>query len=283
MSLLSSLTQTGLVNFSLNAISFLISVPLKTEKLYDFTGTSAFIVSVVFAITKITPDFSWNSILNVHPRQLLVSVMTVTWATRLLVYLVLKVNLFGDRRFENVKNNPKKFAFFYTFQVVWVFLTSLPVYYVILKPSPIQSDLFTVWTDAVGFGMWAFGFFYECIADAQKMRWQISKQEKRFSEVLEVGLFKYSRYPQYFGEILLWSGMYVICGGTYPWNSYERYLLSISPIFVSWLIIKVSGVRFQDSEGNKRYKNNPRWKEYVSSTSLLVPWFPLRKSQLKQN
>ncbi|KAJ3127960.1 hypothetical protein HK098_005473 [Nowakowskiella sp. JEL0407] len=279
---LTPLTQTFLLNFGLNAASFLISAPLQTEKLYDFTGTTTFIATALFSLSRITGGFSVASLMKAHPRQLLVSAMAITWASRLFGHLVVRVNLFGDRRFDKVKTEPQTFAFYYAFQVLWVYITSLPVYYVLLKPPLVQRKLFSVPTDAIGLSIWAFGFAYETIADAQKLYWQMTMKDKRFSEFMESGLFKYSRYPQYFGEMCVWTGMYVLCSGIYPWNSYQRYMLAASPIFVTWLLLRVSGVRIQEKQGAERYKDNKRWQEYVSSTSLLVPWFPLRKPPVKK-
>ncbi|KAJ1565209.1 hypothetical protein HK096_004014 [Nowakowskiella sp. JEL0078] len=259
---MSTLVKIALLDLGINLVSFAISAPLQTERLYDFTGTGTFLVTVVYSLLPELGSLSLNAFSLIHPRKILVSTLTLTWATRLLLHIVSKVNYFGDRRFDKIK------------KVVWVFVTAFPIFKLNISPPEPHPELFSLWSDYAGLSLWAIGFFFETVADFQKFSWQVSLGEKRFKTVMDKGLFKYSRYPQYFGEITLWCGMYLICSGAYPLNSVTRYAMAISPIFVPWLLIRVSGIRLQENQGNERYKDIPRWQEYKSTTNLLFPWFP---------
>ena len=76
------------------------------------------------------------------------------------------------------------------------------------------------------------------------------------------GLWKYSRHPNYFGEILIWWGLFLISAAFGRW-----YIAVISPLTITWLLIRVSGVPMLE----EKYKNNPAYQEYIQTTNALVP------------
>jgi steroid 5-alpha reductase family enzyme len=118
--------------------------------------------------------------------------------------------------------------------------------------------------DAVGIAIWATGFFFEVAGDYQLSRF-IKYEKKSKSDIMTKGLWRYSRHPNYFGEALLWWGIFLIVLSTpYGWAAI------FSPIIIDYLLLKVSGVPLLE----KRYKDNEKYQRYAQKTNKFVPWFP---------
>jgi steroid 5-alpha reductase family enzyme len=151
-------------------------------------------------------------------------------------------------------------------QFIWIFLTAFPVFVVIGNPSLTQSAIY--WPDYLGLSIWIFGFVFECVADYQK---QVFKT-KYPADFMSTGLYAYCRYPNYFGEVVLWIGVFVIAqsGFVESW----QWVTIISPLFVFCLIFFVSGVALSEKNSEARYGTKDEFKIYKARTSLFVPWFP---------
>jgi steroid 5-alpha reductase family enzyme len=168
------------------------------------------------------PIPSFPKITDFHPRQLLMTALTVLWATRLgtdtekheadigsfLFYRVVKSG--GDSRFDKLKKKvyltsvdetnyqPKRFFWFWVGQATWVSLVALPVFAVNAIPARLHPAL--NWKDYLGAGVWITGFLTEVIADRQKTQWRQEKNEGKHSEDwISRGLWGWSRHPNYFG------------------------------------------------------------------------------------
>lgn len=137
--------------------------------------------------------------------------------------------------------------------VLWV--VSLPIQLAQTSPLP---DRFTVW-DAVGELVWAVGFLFEAIADSQLRRF---REDPERGGVLETGLWRFSRHPNYFGEVLVWWGIWLVALSV-PWG----WATIVSPLLITWLLRYVSGVPLAE----ERLRGRPGWEEYVASTNPLVP------------
>ena len=85
---------------------------------------------------------------------------------------------------------------------------------------------------------------------------------------ITTGLWAYSRHPNYFGEILLWLGIAIIA---FPTLVGWQYAALISPIFVTFLLVKVSGVKLLEESGQKRWGADPAYQKYIATTSVLLP------------
>ena len=91
-------------------------------------------------------------------------------------------------------------------------------------------------------------------------------KHKKDDEVLDTGLWKYSRHPNYFGDALLWWGY-----GCIAFAATEWWMIWLSPLFMTILLLQVSGVRLLEKDiANRR----PKYKEYIQKTSTFIPWFP---------
>lgn len=113
--------------------------------------------------------------------------------------------------------------------------------------------------------VWSVGFFFEAVGDAQLARFKKDPANK--GKILDRGLWKYTRHPNYFGESLMWWGIFLVAlevpGG---------WATAVSPVLITFLLAKISGVPMLE----KRYAGNAAFQDYASRTSAFVPWFPKR-------
>ena len=118
---------------------------------------------------------------------------------------------------------------------------------------------------AIGMLLWVVGFAIEVIADQQKTKFR--KNPDNAEKFITTGLWAYSRHPNYFGEIVLWLGIGIIALPTLVgW----QYMTLISPIFVIFLLVKISGVRLLEEGGQKRWGADPAYQQYIATTSTLI-------------
>ena len=153
----------------------------------------------------------------------------------------------------------------WTLQGLWVFLTLAMA--LAALTSNYKADLnYYAW---LGFGIWAFGFALEVIADHQKTKFRRDPNKK--AEFITHGLWSWSRHPNYFGEMLLWCGVAVVSA---PVLIGWQWVGLISPIFVVLLLLKVSGVELLEARGRKKWGQNPAYLRYLEQTSKLIPLPP---------
>ena len=146
---------------------------------------------------------------------------------------------------------------------LWVLLTLLPT--LLLNSKKEDKELCT--RDYVGWGLWLAGMLIECLADYQKFtfRSNLANNDKWISH----GLWSTVRHPNYLGEILLWSGLFVSASTTLSGCE----LLSVaSPLFVAYLLTKVSGIPILERQNMKKWKDNPQFLAYVQRTTRLIPY-----------
>lgn len=114
-----------------------------------------------------------------------------------------------------------------------------------------------------GLLMWATGFYFETVADAQLDSFIKNPENK--GKIMQSGLWKYSRHPNYFGESLMWFGLWVAAISFTPW----ALLCVVSPLLITFLLLKVSGVPLLE----KRWEGRADFEEYKKKTSVFIPWF----------
>ncbi|KAL2912362.1 hypothetical protein HK105_208136 [Polyrhizophydium stewartii] len=286
-SLLAGIASPALLAFGMNAVMFAVSAPLQTEHFFDLTGSSSFVACSALALWRAagsptTAAALMASASRLHPRQLMLSAAVSTWAVRLGTFLVYRVNaLGGDRRFDKLKTNPARFAVVWAIQAVWTTMTAFPVFAALSIPASEQQPLGLL--DAVGAACWAVGFTFEALADYQKLKWQLKMGDERFKSVNREGVWSLCRYPNYFGEILLWSGVAVSAtaavGLRAPNGIYVAGLMALSPLFVATLLLRVSGIPLQEHMAKKRFAGNKDYEDYVATTNVLFPWFPRKAAR----
>jgi steroid 5-alpha reductase family enzyme len=155
-----------------------------------------------------------------------------------------------------------KLGRFWFLQASWAWISLFPVtvYHGLKKPMSLGP-----WS-YVSLGLFFVGFVIESVADYQKLEHKLSEQKGFMRD----GVWKYSRHPNYFGEILIWWSLW---GATLPTTLSHPWAI-ISPIFVTFLLLKVSGIPLAEQNSKMKYGDDSAYKHYVNSTNIVVPWFP---------
>ena len=239
---------------------FIPSYIFETEHYFDLTGSLTY-VSVTLLAILFTVDISL--------RDILLALFVWIWAFRLGSFLFIRVKKAGsDGRFDLMKKDFWWFLMTWTIQGLWVFLTLAMALAAITSESKMAIDIFAI----IGTLIWIFGFSIEVIADQQKTNFKDDPANK--DSFITVGLWSWSRHPNYFGEMVLWIGIAVIA---FPILIGWQLVALISPIFVIFLLTRISGITMLESRGYKKWKDDPAYIDYLERTSVLVP-FPPKKN-----
>ena len=200
-------------------------------------------------------------------RKLLVLILVSIWGLRLAIYLAIRNNGKGeDFRYQEFRRNygPKRywwFSFFQTFllQAVLIMIISLPL--LGINTSASSGSLNSL--DYLGIVVWVVGFVFEAGGDYQLMRFKKNPTNK--GKVLDIGFWKYTRHPNYFGDSAVWwsYAIFSIASGGY-WQI-------IGSIIMTLLILKVSGVSLLEKSLKDK---KPLYIDYIKKTSSFLPWFP---------
>ncbi len=245
-----------------NWLAFLPAAAAKSDKFYDTTGAITYLTVTVFACWA---AYSTHGTLDT--RSLVVAGMIAIWCIRLGSFLFRRIHAMGgtDSRFEKIKVNPARFLVAWTLQGLWVIFTASAALVAITASERAPIDLF-FW---VGAAVWVFGFAWEIIADNQKSAFKADPANK--GKFIDVGLWKWSRHPNYFGEITLWTGILIMA---IPVLTGWSWLVVISPLFVTLLLTKVSGINLQNRQAKERWGDDPAYQEYRKNTPALIPMPP---------
>ena len=243
----------------------------------DFAGGTNFVVLAI-----ITLAFSGHH----HARQIVDSVFIMLWGARLSGFLLFRIIKTGkDDRFDDKRDKFFPFLGFWVFQMIWVWIVSLPVT-VINSPNVTKypQPAFGTGCDIAGVILWTIGFVMESLSDVQKYRFRSNPSNK--GKVCDVGLFSWTRHPNYFGEIIMQFAIFIIAlspsaYGYIPSGSgayAAQYSAILGPIFLTVLLMFVSGLTLQERPGaKKRYESGQGWEQYkrwTERTSILIPLPP---------
>ena len=176
----------------------------------------------------------------------MITVLVTLWGARLAGYLLIRIIKIGkDKRFDQIRGNPIKFLIFWIFQIVWVYVVSLPVIF-INSPIALQRDISV--TDIVGAVIFLVGRFYETVADYQKFIFKTSPLNK--DKWCDVGLWKVSRHPNYLGEICVWWGAFIVSSTILV---AAKWLAVVSPLFVMLTLIFFTGIPPLERSADRKY------------------------------
>ena len=248
-----NITYAVLYIFLIHLLIFVPSYFFQTEKFFDLTGTISYVSSVLFIF------FKSNTVESINLGSLVLSTFIIIWSLRLGTFLFLRIKKAGkDRRFNEIK---KSFSwFFMTFSVsgMWVSICS------ICALTGIANGIIFSSTTIIGIIIFIIGFTIEIIADSQKTKFRANDDNK--DKFISSGLWKYSRHPNYLGEIILWLGISLI-----SFSSLEgfQYITLISPIFTYLLLVNVSGINFLEKSGKKKWGHLESYKKYLKETPRL--------------
>jgi steroid 5-alpha reductase family enzyme len=200
---------------------------------------------------------------NYSARSALTLGLVTLWALRLFVYLTWRNwGPHEDSRYVQIRNNNqphfwlKSIYIIFGLQAVLAWLISLVLFGAIASAAPINA------LDFLGAALFLFGFVWESIAD-----WQLSAfkaNTNNAGKVLNTGLWRLSRHPNYFGECCVWWGFYLIALAGGAWWAI------ISPVLMTLLLLKVSGVSLLEKTIAER---RPAYVDYIKNTSAFIPSF----------
>lgn len=249
--MLPALAVVGLLMLGL----WLFSITLRNVSIVDlFWGPAIAVAGATWYLLAANPG----------DRALLVLVLVWFWALRLGVYLLLRNH--GkpeDRRYAAMRkrNDPgfwyKSVYLVFGLQAALAWVVAAPLYGAISSTAPLG------WIDALGVALFAFGLVWETLADWQLARFLRTRENA--DAVMDRGVWRYSRHPNYFGEFCLWWGFWLIAAAGGAWWTV------FGPLLLSFFLLRVSGVAMLEQDIGKR---RPAYRDYILRTSAFVPWPP---------
>lgn len=127
-----------------------------------------------------------------------------------------------------------------------------------------ETPAYLTWLDAAGLLVWLTGFTMETMADYQLKAFLADPANK--GRIMDRGLWRYSRHPNYFGESLVWWGIFLIVLST-PMG----FLTIVSPLVITYTLLRLTGVTLMEQT---EFSDHPEYQSYIRRTSAFVPWFP---------
>jgi len=241
------------VSLGINLSMFLVAFWRKSDKLTDISYAATFATIAI-----------WSFFASNQSRyHALLLAMVVLWATRLGGFLLYRVIKKGkDARFDGMRESFTKFGKFWLGQALTVWVMMIP------SVLAFNAELSRNWLMPIGITIWAIGLVCETIADLQKMAFSNNPANKE--KWIDTGIWHYSRHPNYFGEILVWIGVYLYTLASLPLP--PAIIGLVSPAFIIILLLFISGIPILEKSADKRWGSNPRYQAYKKRTSILIPF-----------
>jgi steroid 5-alpha reductase family enzyme len=260
MDFLQPFSTAGLIILGLMIALWIVSLILKNSSIVDiFWGTGFVIVGwVYFALT---PD-------GFDTRKWLIAVLTTIWGLRLSLYILWRNwGKEEDFRYKKWREEApgiwwwKSFLQVFLLQGVLLWIISAPLLGAQIGTTSRQLTI----VDFLAVLAWAIGFFFEAVGDWQLARFKADLANKGL--VMNRGVWRYTRHPNYFGDAAQWWGYYLLAVSAGAWWTI------FSPLMMTALLVRVSGVTLLETTMQAR----PGYREYIESTSAFIPWFPKKR------
>lgn len=244
----------------MNISLFIVAFKRQSDKLTDASYALSFMILIIAAAL-------------MAPVSLYVIVATVlvcAWALRIGSFLVYRVIKTGrDARFDSFRASFFGFARFWILQAITAWILLIPLF--LAFENEQQSSIASI--SIVGAIIIVIGIIVETIADTQK--WRFSQKKSNKGKWIDTGIWKYSRHPNYFGEILVWIGVYLyavpVLGLT------ESLVALISPLLIICLLLFVTGIPLLEKSADERWGKLAAYKTYKRKTSILIPFPPKQR------
>ncbi|MFZ1745572.1 MAG: DUF1295 domain-containing protein [Nitrospirales bacterium] len=248
-----SIYLSGLVGTLILAVlTWLVSLAKRDVSIVDSMWAVMIFASALIYSSSVEPY--WN-------RSSLVLTLVLLWALRLTVYITWRNwGESEDARYQAIrrKYEPnfalKSLGIIFVFQAVLAWIISMPLW--VALTVPFEYSIFDIMAVAV----WIFGMFFESVGDWQLARFKMNPANR--GKVMNHGLWRYTRHPNYFGEGLIWWGFFLFVIPTGAWWSI------LSPILLTFLLLKFSGVTMLEETIVDR---RPAYREYIASTNAFIP------------
>jgi steroid 5-alpha reductase family enzyme len=233
---------------------FLIAIIKKDNSIVDIAWGLGFVVVAW-----------WQYFYHPHPYSSILTAVVTLWGVRLGTYLFFRNWSEGeDWRYKQMRENWKgNLAINSYFRVFILQGTVLFVISLVLMQQPDENTFLPSFIFYLGIGIFAIGFLWETIADFQLKQFKAKSENK--GKFMQSGLWKYSRHPNYFGEMLVWWGIYLFTTTYGTW-----YLFFISPLTITFFLLRVSGIPFL----KKKQSKSPKYAKYIEAVpNAILPKF----------
>jgi len=237
---------------------FIFAAIKKDNSFADIAWGPGFIAVTLIA-------FLYNKIHE--PRHFLITGLIFLWGTRLALHIFLRHRgKTEDERYRAMRAQWNNHILLNSF--LRVFMAQGLILLVIASPLILINNTNHYplnFFDLLSVMLWTIGFFFEAVGD-----WQLTQFLKKSSNkghILTTGVWRYTRHPNYFGEITMWWGIFLIV-----LHLPMGFFTVISPLTITYLLLFVSGIPLLE----KPFENNPEFQEYKQTTNALIPWFPKR-------
>lgn len=239
-------------------VVWLISLWLRDASIVDiFWGTGFIIVGATYYF--FMPA-------GYADRKMLIMVLVIVWGLRLSLHIGYRNHGKGeDYRYRNWREEAgaswwwKSYIKVFLLQGVILWIVSLPLLGAMYAAAPATLGI----ADWIGTGVWAIGFFFEAVGDWQLLRFRMNEANR--GSVMDRGLWRYTRHPNYFGDAVQWWGFYLIALSAGAWYAI------ISPLLMTYLLMRVSGVAMLEKTLKE---TKPAYRDYVQRTSAFFPMPP---------
>lgn len=253
------LQNSALIVFIFMVVMFLIAQKIKDNSIVDIGWGIGFVLIAIssFLLSEQT-TVQWIA----------VALITV-WGLRLATYIFSRnIGNGEDYRYAQWREEWGKYvvvrAFFQVFmlQGAIMLIVASPLYVIFSQPLELT------WNVYLALVVWLFGFYFEAMGDYQMARFKKNPANKGI--VMRQGVWKYTRHPNYFGDATQWWGIFLLALMSPYW-----YWAAIGPAVMHFFLVKVSGVAMLE----RKYKGNPKYADYIATTSAFLPWFPKKSAK----
>jgi len=249
-------TQSALLIFTYMTALFCIALMRNDNSIVDVGWGAGFILLAYYWL------FSTGLFL---PQHLLVTGMITVWGLRLSTHIFMRNWGRGeDPRYKAWRKQwgafviPRSFLQIFMLQGVIMLVVAYPILVINSSHTPGLS-----WLAIIGFSIWLTGFLFESISDYQLYTFITNPQNT--GAILTSSLWRYTRHPNYFGEVLVWWGIFLVALSV-PYGA----TTIISPLIITYLLVYVSGIPMTEA----LFKGNQAYVKYKQQTSIFFPWFP---------
>lgn len=245
--------QVALVVFAFMVLAFIVALLIKDNSIVDFFWGPGFIIVTTFSLS-MAPD--------IDIRKLIVFILVLIWGLRLSIYIFQRNRRKGeDFRYKHWRDTWKHFILrsflqIFLLQGFFMYLISFPVWYINYHPGEVLTTF-----DSIGLILFGIGFLFESVGDMQLAFYKQDPKNK--GKLITTGLWKYTRHPNYFGEVLIWWGIWFYAIGVQG-----GWITVVSPIIITLTLRFVSGVPMLE----KKLKSYPGWADYARKTAPFVPF-----------
>ena len=266
-------------------LGFALSLVLGTCKWFDVTEDIGIMYMLLFAFRSISERGSGAP----SPRQTVMFALACVWCLRLVVFVGYRVVVRGrDFRFDKLMRG-RAYAFFaYTAGGIWCWANGFCLWVVASVDAAADTQQRPPWPlfpsargpmgwvsafDIVGFTLFSSGLAVEMVADIQKYRFNAAHASGANANFIDVGLWSWSRHPNYVGEITLWSGLSVMCLAAHGVldDPIQVALVCVTPMWSAFFLVFTS-MMLLEKRGDAKWGRTKAWNEYKARTPVLFPW-----------